>query len=197
MKRLTYLAILAFVWGCALSGTARAEPITYREEAIASGSLGGIPFTNADIFMLMSGDTNNAFFDGTNWLNFGTTSVTVPGIGTATFTDANTGVFATPSLSLAGFTNESAINLATVNPAFASYDLKSAIGPFTGSTVGSFFGAGFPTTLGEFVFSTSDPPATATFTAQVVPEPASLTLLGIGAAGLFGYGWRRRKRAAA
>jgi hypothetical protein len=32
---------------------------------------------------------------------------------------------------------------------------------------------------------------------SVVPEPASLTLAGVAAAGLFGYGWRQRKRASA
>jgi hypothetical protein len=39
---------------------------------------------------------------------------------------------------------------------------------------------------------------TATFFSDpAVPEPASFTLLGIGAAGLFGYGWRRHLRSAA
>jgi hypothetical protein len=32
--------------------------------------------------------------------------------------------------------------------------------------------------------------------ATAVPEPASLTLLGLGALGLLGYGWRRQQQAA-
>lgn len=35
-----------------------------------------------------------------------------------------------------------------------------------------------------------------TITASAAPEPASLTLLGVGTVTLIGYGWRRRKKAA-
>jgi len=37
-----------------------------------------------------------------------------------------------------------------------------------------------------FELSTVDP--------TVIPEPTSIALLGMGAFGFFGYGWRRRKR---
>jgi PEP-CTERM motif len=34
-------------------------------------------------------------------------------------------------------------------------------------------------------------------TVAATPEPASMTLLGIGIVGMAGYGWRRRKATAA
>lgn len=42
--------------------------------------------------------------------------------------------------------------------------------------------------IDNFAFSSSPP--------SVVPEPSTLTLLGIGAVGLVGYRWRRRRHSA-
>jgi hypothetical protein len=51
-------------------------------------------------------------------------------------------------------------------------------------------GSGFFTAFGEAAFELKSSPT-------AVPEPASLTLLGLGACGLLRYGWRRRKQAVA
>jgi hypothetical protein len=63
--------------------------------------------------------------------------------------------------------------------------------PFTSVTLQGFFSGGTsPTQIS--IDNLHLTPAVA----ALVPEPASLTLFGVGAAGLFGYSWRRRRLAA-
>ncbi len=50
----------------------------------------------------------------------------------------------------------------------------------------------FEPSLGSYPYTLE-----ATFALSATPEPASLTLLGIGGLGLLGYGWRKRRQARA
>src|SRR5689334_2422126 len=82
--------------GCALSAfQVEAIPITYTLTSTATGTLGGSPFTNAPIAVALRGDTagvgpgpvgpdnlNNAL------INTGPATVSIAGLGTATFTHA-------------------------------------------------------------------------------------------------------------
>ena len=183
-----------------LGGVRQAEagPITYTEQATASGTLDGTPFTNALVTLTFAGNTANVTFNGVLFANFiGTTTVDVAGIGTDTFTHT-VGVGDNQSNSIVGvfdFTRGRSV-LDTTNSAFASYDLTTAIGPLSGE---SFITPSLtiPTNHGSFNLSTAgDSTFTATTQPSPVPEPATLTLLGIGISGLIGYGWRRRTLAA-
>jgi hypothetical protein len=167
---------------------AEASPVTYVDSGLASGSLGSSAFTNALVTLEFVGDTANI----TNpqpglYFNMpGTATVTVAGIGTATFTDPMAAFvnqnFIPPVSPFAGISDQSfpggAVVLATSNSAFSSYALTAPFGPFTGPS--AFEAAGpvaFPTTLGDFIILTT---ATSTFQAfSTIPEPSSIVSGGI------------------
>lgn len=190
-----------------------AFPITYTEQGMASGCLGatktgstltcpaGDAFTNASVTLSMTGDTTKVTGTPpsapTLFENFGTVTVNVSGLGSATFTDPGMEVFseispAPPPLSPAGVgfsdTTLGFDILDTVNAAFGAYNLQTAIGPILDAAATAEFSpnVAFPTTGGFFVLSGVASMVTA-FTASpstAVAEPSSLALLGAALAGL-------------
>jgi hypothetical protein len=197
MKRLAFLAFVACLWGCALSCTGRAEPIIYTEQFTASGTLGSKSFMDAQVTLTFTGDTANVgggplFF--TNSL--GTATVTVAGTGTATIKNGE--VFDSHATLDAGFGGSGGLIVETNDSLFGTYKLTTSIDPPESGGAFAPLGVGTDTDQGTLKFTTVSSTSTfgATLGGPATPEPASLTLLGIGAGGLLGYAWRKRKRAA-
>lgn len=203
-----YALLVVALFGFAAS--ADASPIVYTESGFASGTIGGSTFTNALVQVTARGDTANVvtITDGTytiyaNLSNL--TRVTIAGIGTATITDATAVYsFPTPVLIATGFpvlpyaiigTLDSPPSLDSFtgiggqgDNALLGYGLTTSIGPITGSPGGIGHSSDFiNTSLGHLTFSANiSPTSQGTFTANSVPEPMSLVLLGSGIAVLAG-----------
>jgi len=197
-----------------------AFPIIYTETATATGCLGnvtkvagvitcavGTAFTSALVTITMSNDTTNASETNMStglWENVGaagTVTVTVAGLGSAMFSDQIAAFSnqmvpagAGQTVSLAGFADLGFTPpldiLDTENASFATYDLKSFIGPLSGTPAATSPNEIFPTSDGGFVLTGL--PASSTFAA--VPAPSIGRGLPVVLAVLLGAKLLKRRR---
>ena len=187
---LKQLAIVSLAFFFAVS-LINADEINYVVSTNASGSLGGVQFTDQLVTISAVGDTDNVQTNGD--VNFLLTdifvTVAIDGLGSAVFVDAIQAVSNNNS-ELAGFGNTSnSTGLIFVNdPVFETYDLRSEIGPITAT---AFINAATHVTdagnlflFGETVIGSYEASITA------VPEPSSTFALAML---MTAVGCRRRK----
>ncbi len=195
-----YLAFLMVLVGWILPADLLAVPITYTEQTVTDGFLLGTQYSFGSTTITFSGDTGNVTGSlGTFTNAIGTATVTVAGVGTDTFTDSIE-VFFIQGLGQAGIrdlSNNTNIIDTFGGPPFLGYTLSTAIGPITGAN-GSRTNVNIPfgTSSGVFVFTSASVPSTFTATLTgAVPQPTSLSLLGLGMLGMVGLRVLRRKKA--
>ena len=214
-----FVGVIAAIGILSLASPSQAAPITYTVTAIASGSLGDSPFTDALVTVTLVGDTSAVFQPLPGDLpelfaNFGTATVTIEDLGTATFNDpggyaavafpAIPGEIPVPSVGIwerFDVVAESGTGILGIGSnSLAGYNLTSPLGPFSGASGGgatqpdgSFYE--YATSSGALVISSTGDEGTLTVTISTpVPEPTSISLLGVSGLSLLAARHRRKKQ---
>ena len=198
MKRTTLLvAVLTMLLGGVAQ--ARADLITYTLKTTASGTIDGMTETNALLTMTVTYDTSLVQgAGGIQVVNNQSVAVMFGGITDTVTTATVTDLHANGTFDINTPTGD--VSKVLLGVGLGSNEIQSLTslpsGPFTDFSDPS--GTTYNTTGGSItVTSASNVTFTSAPADAPTPEPSSLSLLGIGTVALIGYGWRRRKLAAA
>lgn len=176
----------------AVTAAAHADPIIFSYTGAGSGSIAGVSFTDADFVITATGDTASREAIATGWfIDHATASIDIAGVGSFDFISP-TRTFVNNPNSVVGFSRGGISGLdlfdGPTDTAFAAWDMLSSIGPITGSgQLRQWSLVPVETSGGVLLFDNAG--SAATFSATVIPAPASAVLLALG-----GFVAARRRR---